>query len=84
MNRKDLEMLLLRILAEQADLELTPERYDADLIALGLDSIVAIDIANELEAALGLVIDDREIYRFRTVNSILAYFERLAAGGQSK
>jgi acyl carrier protein len=71
-----LEIVLASIRA-RAGIELTQDQFDDDLVGLGVDSLAAIDVANDMEEALGIVIDDREIVRFRTVNMIARYFETL-------
>ncbi len=76
MDRTDIEPIVVGIIEQQACLTLTRELYDADLTGLGIDSLMAIDIANELESALHAVIDDREVLRFRCVNDILDYLAR--------
>jgi acyl carrier protein len=78
MDRTNIEPIVVGIIEQQACLTLTRELYDADLTGLGIDSLMAIDIANELEAALDRVIDDREVLRFRCVNDILDYLGRAA------
>ena len=76
MDRTNLEPIVVGIIEQQACLTLTRELYDADLTGLGIDSLTAIDIANELECALHATIDDREVLRFRCVNDILDYLAR--------
>ena len=76
MNREHLLKVLIRILEEQTGERLGPDKYDVDLTALGVDSLAAIEVAHQLEEALNLTIDDREVLGFRTVNAICATLER--------
>jgi acyl carrier protein len=70
--------ILLGILQHHLEEIPGPEQYDADLTALGVDSLMAIDIAHHLEEELGIVIDDREALGFRSVNAICASLRRRA------
>jgi acyl carrier protein len=81
MDRTNIEPIVVGIIQQQACLTLTRELYDADLTGLGIDSLMALDIANELEDALDAVIDDREVLRFRCVNDILDYLARAEVSG---
>lgn len=68
--------VLLGILSEQLGKTIGPEQFDADLTELGVDSLMAIEISHRLEEALNIVIDDREVLGFRSVNAICATLQR--------
>ena len=71
--------MVLKILCEQLGDVLGPEQYDADLTALGVDSLMAIEIVHRLEEELSIVIDDRVAFGFRSVNAICATLQRCSA-----
>lgn len=68
--------VLLQILQEQLGRALTPDLFGADLSELGVDSLMAIEIAHRLEDALGVTIDDRDVLGFRNIDSICATLQR--------
>jgi acyl carrier protein len=78
-SKEELIRILLVSIRERTGMEISEDQFDEDLITLGVDSIRAIEIANDMEDALGILIDDREIVGFRTVNVIGDYFERVVA-----
>ena len=51
------------------------DEFDTNLIDLGIDSVFAIEIANDLESILNIIIDDRDIIHFTTINKILNHFK---------
>ena len=74
-----LERTVVGIIEEAACVQLTRELYDTDLTQLGIDSLMALDIANEIESALDTVIDDRDVLRFRNVTDILDHLRAPSA-----
>ncbi len=68
--------VLLRILQHHLGDVPRPDQYDADLTELGVDSLMAIEIAHRLEEELGIVINDREALGFRSVNAIYSTLRR--------
>jgi acyl carrier protein len=79
MDRSHFLSVLLGILKDHLGEVLGPEQYDADLTELGVDSLMAIEVAHHLEEELGIVIDDRDALGFRTVNAICATLQRCPA-----
>lgn len=76
--------VLLRILDQQLGARLGPEQFDADLTQMGVDSLMALEIAQQLEEAFEIVIDDREALSFRTVNDISSSLMRAIAQRRSE
>ncbi len=76
-TREELLKHLLKVIEDSADVKIKKEDYDTPLVELGLDSIYAVEIANEMEDLCDIVIDDREIAGFRSINDILTYFDNL-------
>lgn len=79
MQPADLLAALLSSINKHGGVRIDAKDYDADLTDLGIDSTVAIEIANELEDILGILIDDKDLVHFRTVNQILQYFAKRTA-----
>ncbi len=77
-TRDDLIKHLLKTLEESAELKLTEKDFSTPLADLGLDSIYAVEIANEMEDLCDVVIDDRDIAGFKSINDILNYFDRIS------
>lgn len=75
--------VLLEILSERLGSRLVPEQFDADLTELGVDSLMAIEISHRLEEELSIVIDDREVLGFRSVNAICATLQRCSTSATS-
>lgn len=54
-----------------------PQRSFADH---GVDSLVAVEFANALAARVGVALDETLLWNFPTINQLLSYLERAAAG----
>lgn len=65
---------LLQSISQHANVMVQPAQYDEKLNNLGVDSIYAIDVANDMEDMLDIIIDDRDILQFDSVNNIMNYF----------
>lgn len=76
-KREDLLNHLLSTIEESAELKIEEKDYKTPLVELGLDSIYAVEIANEMEDLCDVVIDDRDIAKFRSIHDILNYFDAL-------
>jgi acyl carrier protein len=76
MKKIDLLEILLKSIKDNTNIEIKQNQYDENLTDLGIDSIFAIEIANDMEDALDIVIDDRDIVKFETINLIVEYFEK--------
>lgn len=76
-SREKLIAMIVEAIAKIAKISITPEKYDKNLFALGLDSIKAIQIANRLEDELDLMIDDSDLPKFTSITAIADYFDRL-------
>lgn len=76
MTKEDLIKNLLEIIFKHTQVEIKPQDFDTPLVDLGLDSVYAVEIANEMEDLLGITIDDRDIATLKTVNIMLKYFEQ--------
>jgi glycine C-acetyltransferase len=63
---------------------LTVSDLKNDITQLGLDSLAAIDIVANLERCFHLIIDDREIIRFRSIQSVLQHLRALMHGGEAE
>lgn len=77
--REDFLPVLLGILNEQLGKPIGPEQFDTDLTELGVDSLMAIEISHRLEEELNIVIDDREVLGFRSVNAICSTLQGSSA-----
>lgn len=73
-SREELITKIVETIAKVAKINITPEKYDVNLFALGLDSIKAIQIVNILEDELDLMIDDNDLPKFTSINAIIEYF----------
>lgn len=78
MTKEQLLESLLASIKENAQIEIKKEDFNKPLVSMGIDSLYAVEIANDLEEALDVVIDDRDIAKFTSVNAILNYFESTA------
>ena len=76
MNRNELCNHLLESIKKHANVELKNSQYDQNLTELGIDSIKSLDIANDMEDLLDIIIDDKDIIHFRSMNKILDYFDQ--------
>lgn len=76
-TREQLLEHLLKVIEESAELKIEEKDYGTPLVELGLDSIYAVEIANEMEDLCDVVIDDRDIAGFRSINDILNYFDNI-------
>lgn len=83
-SESQLLAVLLSVLTEQTGESIGPERFDADLTEVGVDSLMALEIAHRLEDELNIVIDDRDALGFRTVNAIFASLRRAVAQSSSR
>lgn len=54
-----------------------PEKYGDNLFQLGLDSLKAIQVVNQLEDELDLMIDDIHLQKFTSINAIAEFFDKL-------
>jgi acyl carrier protein len=76
MNENELKTVLLNSIKKHSKIDVPEKDFDTDLTNMGIDSLTAVHIANDMEDALDIVIDDKDIVKFRTVNLILSYFEK--------
>ncbi|MCK5884314.1 MAG: acyl carrier protein [Bacteriovoracaceae bacterium] len=76
-TRKELLEHLLKVIEESAELKMEEKDYGTPLVELGLDSIYAVEIANEMEDMCDVVIEDRDIAAFRSINDIMTYFDNI-------
>jgi acyl carrier protein len=83
-SEEQLLAVLLGVLKEQLGESIGPERYDADLTEVGVDSLMALEIAHRLEDELKIVIDDRDALGFRTVNAIYSSLRRTVAQSSTR
>lgn len=67
------------VLATGRVASLGPGDDQKDLARLGLDSMAALDIITDVEDRLGVIVDDRQALRLRTIEAIAAYLATLAA-----
>lgn len=72
---QDSEILeaVIRAIEKAAGTTITEDMHDTSLFALGLDSIKAIQIVNDLEDSLDIVIDDSNLPKFTTIANIAAF-----------
>ncbi len=75
MGKDEFKKKLLTIIEKQSNVVIKPEEFTTPLPELGIDSLHAVMIANDLEEIFDVIIDDREIKKFINVNSIVDYFE---------
>jgi malonyl CoA-acyl carrier protein transacylase/acyl carrier protein/SAM-dependent methyltransferase len=75
---------LLQILSNVTDVPLAELREDATLDDLGIDSLMATEVLNDIRAALGLTIDLSSFLFFPNVGALLAYVDEklgITSGG---
>lgn len=76
-SREELEAKLLELIKEHSDVEVSKSDYSTPFADLGIDSVYAVEVANDMEDFLDIVIDDRDIAKFRSLDDTLAYFDGL-------
>jgi acyl carrier protein len=82
MKRPDLsrEELLDKVVAAihvVTGISIGPDDYGTNLFQMGLDSLKAIQIVNQLEDDLDLMIDDVNLPKFTSIEAIAAFFENM-------
>lgn len=77
MNKDEILNHIIAFIKKNADVTVEQKDYDSDLTELGVDSIFALELANEMEELLDIVIDDRDIEKLRSINSIMEYFQAI-------
>lgn len=66
---------LLASIRRHAGVEVREEDFGTDLVELGVSSLVALEIAIDLEEALEIIIDERDLPQFRSVARIVEIYE---------
>ncbi|HLE11296.1 MAG: hypothetical protein A2504_03295 [Bdellovibrionales bacterium RIFOXYD12_FULL_39_22] len=75
MTKKELEKELLKSIEKHTQIVIGNNDYSTSLANLGIDSVYAAEVANDMEDLLGIVIDDRDIAKFTSITAILEYFD---------
>lgn len=78
LTREQLIALVTETIFEVAKIRIPPDQYGADLFQLGLDSLKAIQVVNNLEDRLDVMIDDSHLRRLTSIHAIAAFFETLS------
>ncbi len=80
MDRSELVVKILDVIKKHTGVIINKDQYDCNLIDLGIDSVNAVEMANEMEDILDDIIDDRDIVKFVTVNRIVDYLQEKING----
>ncbi|MCK5073905.1 MAG: acyl carrier protein [Bacteriovoracaceae bacterium] len=83
-SRNELLEHLISSIKKNAEIVIEEKDFDTDIVELGIDSIFAIEIANDIEEFLDIVIDDRDIGKFRSINVMLEYFDMVKKEKEKK
>ena len=73
---------VVRLVAEVAELDPGEVSLEASFEELGIDSLDGLRIVAAVEKKYGVVIDEAEINRIRTMQDVLALARRHAPGGE--
>lgn len=68
---------VIKAIEKAAKIEITEQMYDTNLFSMGLDSIKAIQIVNDLEDTLDIVIDDSNLPKFTTISNIAGFISKM-------
>ena len=74
-TREELLEVLLNSVKEHGEVEIEESNFSTNLVDLGVDSISAVEVANDMEDFLDIEIDDRDIAKFVSIEAIVKYFE---------
>lgn len=55
-------------------IQISPDKYGENLFDLGLDSLAAIQVVNQLEDELDIMIDDVHLQKFISIDAITKFF----------
>lgn len=75
--RQELVTLIVDTLFAVAKIRVEPHQYEENLFALGLDSLKAIQMLNQLEDRLDLMIDDSQLKTFTSIKAMTDFFDSL-------
>ncbi|MBF0545608.1 MAG: acyl carrier protein [Candidatus Riflebacteria bacterium] len=76
-SREELIKLITETLFTVAKIKISPQQYEQNLFALGLDSLKAIQMLNLLEDRLDIMIDDSNLQTFTSIKAITDFFDSL-------
>ncbi|MFZ2955739.1 MAG: acyl carrier protein [Candidatus Ozemobacteraceae bacterium] len=76
-SREELITLITETLFTVAKIKLSPQQYEENLFSLGLDSLKAIQMLNNLEDRLDVMIDDSNLQTFTSIKAITDFFDSL-------
>ncbi len=76
-TKEELLQLVIDTIFKTTKIIITEKDYDTNLLQLGIDSIKAIQIVNDLEDELDIMIDDSNLKYFVTINAIAEFFDSL-------
>ncbi|HOT29278.1 MAG TPA: acyl carrier protein [Candidatus Ozemobacteraceae bacterium] len=76
-TREELVALITETLFDVARIKVAPHQYEENLFALGLDSLKAIQMLNQLEDRLDLMIDDSKLKTFTSIKAMTDFFDSL-------
>jgi acyl carrier protein len=76
-TKDELLQLVIKTISEVAKIEITENQYEENLLTLGVDSIKAIQIVNELEDELDIMIDDSNLKYFNSIQAIADFIENM-------
>lgn len=76
-DKEETLALVLATIERVGKIKLTEAQYDDNLLRLGIDSIKAIQVINDLEDELDVVIDDSQLRHFTSIRAIAAYIETM-------
>ncbi|MBF0410015.1 MAG: acyl carrier protein [Candidatus Riflebacteria bacterium] len=76
-TREKLIKTVVEAIFSVAKITVPPEKYGESLFKLGLDSLKAIQVINNIEDSLDVMIDDSELKNLVSINAIANFFESL-------
>ena len=76
-TREELVALITETIFAVAKIQVAPHQFEENLFALGLDSLKAIQMLNQLEDRLDLMIDDSQLKTFTSIKAMADFFDSL-------
>jgi acyl carrier protein len=78
---KDIESMVISIIAEASSLPVEQIQKDSSLLGLGIDSLGALSVISDLENEFNLSIETATALEFTHVNQIISYLESALPSG---
>ena len=76
LTEEELTKNIVEAIHDVAGILITPDKYGISFFFLGLDSLKAIQVVNNLEDRLCIMIDDVHLQKFTSIDAIIKFFLR--------